>query len=344
MAAMSTVAHPNRSSARVHRPARPLVGIALILATVALAVGSFAWWIDWQVLNTANWTDTSAHLIANPTIRNQVSRFVVDEVFEQARFNQLLGSIPDVGRLTPELKRLVVKLVRRELATAPGIEAWRFANRVAHRELLRILDGGGTVVSTRGGVVALNLAALVADVSKRLSDASAVAALAGGAPAIAALAAGGLLRLVAHSPPDLGRIVILRSTQLHDAQISVPAIRALALVLPIAALVLFALAVALARGWRRQVALRMGWCLIAAGACVLLARLALKPLVVDSLIRSDSVRPAANAAWLIATARLRDNAYLTIAVGAVLVAGAWLAGRVGRARRRRGATAPAPRG
>ncbi len=333
MAAMATVAHPIRSSARVRRPARPLVRIALILATVAVIVGSFAWWIDRQVLNTGSWTETSAHLIANPTIRNEVSSFVVDEVFKQAHVNQLLGSVPDVGRFTPELKRLVVKLVTRELATPQGMKAWRIANRVAHRELLRILNGGGTVLSSRGGVVTLDLGALVADVSKRLSD----------LPAVDALAGGGLLRLVGDSAPDVGRIVIVRSTQLRNAQIAVKVIRGLAVVLPVAALVLFVLAAVVARGWRRPVALRIGWCLIAAGVCVLLARLALKSPVVDFLIRSESVRPAANAAWLIATTPLRDNAYLTIAVGAVLVVVAWLAGRVGAARGRRGAVAPGSR-
>ncbi len=326
---MSTVTYPTRSSAQVRRPARLLVAIVLILATLALIVGSFAWWIDRQVLSTDNWTETSAHLIANPTIRKAVGSFVVDEVLAQAHVNQLLGLVPGAGRLTGDLKRHVAGLVTRALATRPGMEVWRVANRTAHRELLRILNGGGRTLSTRGGVVSLNLTALVDDVIKGLADTSALNALTGGS----------LERLVGNASPDVGRIVIVRSTQLGDAQTAAKAIRVLAVVLPVAALVLFGLAVGVARGWRRLVALRIGWCLIAAGVCVLLARLLLEPHVVDPLIRSESVRPAANAAWLIATTRLRDTAYLTIAGGVVLVIIAWLAGRSrpARARRRRSA-------
>jgi len=153
-------------------------------------------------------------------------------------------------------------------------------------------------------------------VTKGLADEPAIATLIGNHPG----------ELLSGLVPHAGRIVIMRSTQLQEAQDGVNAIRGLAVVLPVAALVMFALAVLLARAWPRRVIHRIGWCLIVAGGCVFALRLLLGPRLVDSLITAGWVRPAAKDAWLIATTDLRTAAYITIAVGTVIVIVAWLTG------------------
>lgn len=325
MAAMATLSRPYSSSAEPRRPHRVLVAFLLLVATPALVVGGAALWVDRQLLNTDDWTDTSSSLIANPTIRQTVSTFVVNQVLKDTKLDHLPGSGPGSKRVTAEVKRLASNLVAHELATRQGIKAWRVANRLAHHELLRILNGDRTVVFTRGGVVVLNLGPIVEDVTRGLANTAPAAALIGDHKDT-------LLGVL----PRAGRIVIMRSTQLADAQDGVKAIRGLAIVLPIAALVLFALAVGLARTWRRLVIRRIGWCLIAAGVCVLVVRRLLEPPLVDSLIRARYVHPAADAAWLIATTQLRTTAYVMIVAGMLTVAAAWLAGptRPARALRR----------
>ena len=79
----------------------------------------------------------------------------------------------------------------------------------------------------------------------------------------------------------------------------------------------------------------IGWCLIVCGGLLLVARALIEPHIVGVLVTDESVRPAANEAWLIATTWLRNAAYIEIGVGAVLVVGAWLAGptRIARALR-----------
>ena len=321
MAGMATAADPDRRNGGTRQSHRLLVAVLLVLATLAVIIGSFAVWVDRQLLDTSDWTDTSTHLIANPTIRQTVGTFVVDQVFQDTKLDRRLGSDPASKRATGQVKRFAAGLVAHELATAGGMKTWRVANRRAHRELLRILDGDHILVSKRGGDVVLNLGPLVDDVTKGLAAEPAIATVIGNRPG----------ELLDGLVPHAGRIVIMRSTQLQEAQDGVNAIRGLAVVLPVAALVMFALAVLLARAWRRRVIQRIGWCLIVAGACVLAIRLLLEPRLVDSLISAGWVRPAATDAWLIATTDLRTAAYITIAigivVGVVVVVVAWLTGR-----------------
>ena len=317
MAGMATAASWDRRNAGIPQSHRLLVAVLLVLATLAVIVGSFAVWVDRQLLDTSDWTDTSAHLIVNPTIRRTVSTFVVDQVFQDTKLDRLSGSDPASERATTQVKRLAAGSVAHELATAGGMKTWRLANRRAHLELLRILNGDHTRVSKRGGDVVLNLGPLVDDVTKGLADEPAIATLIGNHPG----------ELLTGLVPHAGRVVIMRSTQLQEAQDGVNAIRGLAVVLPVAALVMYALAVLLARAWRRRVIHRIGWCLIVAGGCVLALRLLLGPRLVDSLITAGWVRPAAKDAWLIATTDLRTAAYITIALGIVIVVVAWLTGR-----------------
>jgi hypothetical protein len=317
MAGMATAAYPGRRNGGIRESHRFLVAVLLVLATLAVIVGSFAVWVDRQLLDTSDWTDTSTQLIANPTIRQTVGTFVVEQVFQDTKLDRRLGSDPASRRATRRVKRFAAGLVARELATAGGMKTWLVANRQAHRELLRILNGDHTLVSRHGGDVVLNLDPLVDDVTNGLADEPAIAAVIGNHPG----------ELVGGLVPHAGRVVIMRSTQLQEAQDGVNAIRGLAVVLPVAALVMFALALLLARAWRRRVIHRIGWCLIVAGACVFALRLLLGSRLVDSLITAGWVRPAAKDAWLIATTDLRTSAYITIAVGMGIVVVAWLTGR-----------------
>src|ERR1700733_4933781 len=233
MAGMATAPSSGRRSGGIPQSHRLLVAVLLVLATLAVIVGSFAVWVDRQLLDTSDWTDTSTPLIATPTIRQTVSTFVVDEVFQDTELDRRLGSDPASRRAKRQVKRFAAGLVAHELATAGGMKTWRVANRRAHAELLRVLNGDHTLVSKRGGDVVLNLGPLVDDVTKGLADEQAITTLIGNHPG----------ELLSGLVPHAGRIVIMRSTQLQEAQDGVNAIRGLAVVLPVAALVMFALAV-----------------------------------------------------------------------------------------------------
>ena len=66
--------------------------------------------------------------------------------------------------------------------------------------------------------------------------------------------------------------------------------------------------------------------MVFAGAAALVARPLAGDAVVDALATTESVRPAAEAAWSIGTSLLVQAASATLAYGVVIVVAAWLAG------------------
>ncbi len=132
----------------------------------------------------------------------------------------------------------------------------------------------------------------------------------------------------------------MSADQVSTAQDVVSTLRGLAWLLPALMVAAFGLAVTLATGRRRQTLLAAGLLLVLAGAVVLVARVVAGNEVVDALVKTDSVRPAAEDAWSIGTHMLRDVAHATIIIGIPLVVAAWLAGPTAAAVWLRRAMAP----
>ncbi len=312
-------ASPRQASLRSNRLA---VGCAIAIATVCLFFGTFAVWFRLQILNTDNWTNTSAQILANRTVQKAVGAYATQQLFSSV---DVAGALQTVlpkqladtvdGRLQSGADELAVGL----LAQPAVQEVWRSANRTAQLELVDILGGGGRVVSTREGAVTLNLHPLVAELATALSKQSLPNLL----PSEVRDLLGSDLNAVAQRlldivvPAQSGQLVVLRSSQLRTAQHSVEAIRVLAIVLPSVALIMFALALALAGGWRRAVLRRIGLGLLVAGIAVLVARRLLEPAVVGALV-PDAYRAAGDIAWTIGTSVLRNIAIALIGAGAVV--------------------------
>lgn len=344
-----SVAAPGATAA--HGPTRPhrhTVAAMLAVATVIGFLACFAVWVNRQVLNTNNWTNTSSQVLADPHVQEALSAYMVNELFASADVSaRLRTALPEQlrglsGPLTAGLRQVANQVVPRVLATNGAQELWRRANHAAHEQLLRILNGGGKAVSTERGVVTLNLHELVTELGNRLGVGSQVAAarekLAGGAGATARGTAEQKLGVTL--PPSSGKIVIMRSNQLSTAQDIVKAIKGLALVLPLVALALFALAVWLARGWRRLALRSSGWCFFGIGIALLVLRRVAGQAVVKGLVANPANKEAANAVWSIGTSLLYDIAIAMVLYGLVLVAAAWFAGRTRPAVFLRRAAAP----
>jgi hypothetical protein len=301
---------PPEPSVRRRRLPIVLITIASVLAFLAI----FALWANRQLLDTENWTDTSSELLENEAIRGQVSIFLVDQLYAnvdvQARLEQALPprAQPLAGPAAGGLKDLAVRAAGALLARPRPQALWEEANRRAHGRFLDVIEGGGEVVSTEGGDVTLDLKELLGQTADRVG-------------------AGG--RAEEKIPEDAAQIKILQADRLELAQDAVRLLRALALVLVIVALGLFALAVYLARGWRREALRACGIGFLFAGAAALVARSLAGSAVVDALATTEAVRPAAEAAWSISTSLLVEAAAATIAYGVVIVAAAWLAGPTG---------------
>jgi hypothetical protein len=327
------------------------VSALLALASVIGFFACFAVWVHRQVLNTDNWTNTSSQLLANRQIDEALGTYLVNQLFRSenvpARLESALPSELNglAGPLSAGLEQLANHAVPLLLATPQVQEAWRTANRTAHATLLQILNGGGKVVSTKQGTVTLDLHQLVTALGAQLGLSSQVASLQAEAQGAGGAVARGAVKqkLGITLPASTGRIVIMRATQLRTAQNIAKGIRGLAIVLPLLSLALFALAVWLAEGWRRVALRRVGWCLFVIGVVLLLARTVAGNRIVDSLVVVPANRPAAHAAWSIATSLLENTAIAVLAYGLVIVAAAWVAGETRPAVFLRHALAPSLR-
>src|SRR4051812_37704756 len=158
----------------MRRPHRILVAVLLSLAFITGPVGMCAVWVNRQVLNTDNWTDTSGKLLEDKRIQAAVSAFLVDELFSNVDVaGEIRALLPPqasalAGPAAGGLQELAGRAAPQLLARPKVQQAWRDANRAAHKQLLSVLNDEGDVVTTANGVVTLNLHPLVDQLAARL--------------------------------------------------------------------------------------------------------------------------------------------------------------------------------
>jgi hypothetical protein len=296
----------DRSSRR-----RPL-GIALVaLASVLAYLAILAIWADRQALNTDNFTRASSEMLGRPVVRARVAEFLVDELYAnvdvQAEIRDALPprARPLAGPAAGALRNLVERAANEILARPRAQQAWVDANRSAHEQLIKVLEGGGPILSTTGGVVMLDLKDLLAELEQRTG-------------------VGG--RVADRLPADAAQIELLRSDQLELAQNAFTALGALPIIAVALSLALFGLALAIAPGWRRQATRGYGIGLVAAGAAALATSNLAGDAIVGSLVPTEAGRPAAREVWDISTVLLEQAAGAAIGYGLALILGVWLAG------------------
>src|SRR3954471_15152290 len=161
---------------------RVVVPVLLVLASLALFTGAFAVWVHRQALNTDNWKTTSSKLLADEQVQAALAPYLVDQLFTNVdvtgAIQQRLPSNLQVlaGPASPALRQLADRAAPKLLANPKVQDAWVAANAAAHEQLLKVIDGGGPVVSTGGGVVTLDLHELVGQLAATLGVSSQVAA------------------------------------------------------------------------------------------------------------------------------------------------------------------------
>lgn len=293
------------------RGRRIAVRALLVLAVILGVLSVFSVWARQQLLNTDQWTKTSSELLENQAIRDQLSTYLTDELYANVDVTaELQQRLPEeLAPLAPAaaagLRQLVDRAADDALANPTVQGVWEDANRVAHEQFVKVIEGGGPNVSTEGGVVTLDLQRILTRIGQRV-----------GIP-------DGLLAKI---PASAANIEVLRSDELETAQTAADVLKTLAFVLGPLALLTLALAVYLAAGRRRQTLLLAGVAAIISGFIVLLARGIVGNQVTDDLTTEASVRPAAEAVWEISTELLRTLGWQAIIIGLALMLSAWVAG------------------
>ncbi|MGC1852295.1 MAG: hypothetical protein WA687_07640 [Solirubrobacterales bacterium] len=299
------------------RARRRTVKTLVVLGSVFAFLSVFAIWTERQALNTDDWVDTSGRLIQNQKIRAAVGEYLVDQLYNNVDVEKELegilpGDLKDLaGPASGGLRQVAGSGAEQVLKTATAQDLWKDANRAAHEQLLAVLEDKKEAVSTEEGEVTLNLGSLVTNLADQVGI-------------------GG--QLAEKLPPDAGQVTILRSDQLKTAQDIAVAVKGLAIVLTLLTLLAFGLAIYLSREGRWVTVLFCGVGLIAAGFAVIVAREIAGGIVVDQLVKEESVKPAAEAAWSISTSLMVSIATTVIVFGVLFGIAGWLGSPTGSAR------------
>jgi putative oligomerization/nucleic acid binding protein len=308
------------------RGRRRAVKALVIVGSVLAFVSVFAIWVERQALNTDDWVHTSDRLIQNQTIRTALGNYLVEQLYSNVDVERELEELlpGETKQFSGPLSGLVRQVapggVEKVLETTTAQGLWEDANRSAHEQLLAVLENKKEAVETEEGNVSLNLGSLVTN----LADQVGIGA-----------------NLAEKLPPDAGQITVLRSDQLKTAQNIAVAVKGLALVLSLLTLICFGAAIYLSRDERWVTVLFCGIGLIAAGFAVVVAREIAGGIVVDQLVVNESVKPAAEETWSIATSLMTSIATTVIVVGVLFGISGWLASPTGSARSTRRFLAPA---
>jgi hypothetical protein len=297
----------------------------LVVGTLVAFLAIFSIWANRQALNTDNWVSTSERLLQNEAVQERLSGYLADQLFANVDVQaELEGKLPAqlqplAGPAAGGLRQLAPQAAEKALDNPKVQEVWADANRVAHEDLLKILNDEGSAISTGDGEVKLDLGLLVTEIGSQIGIGEAIAD---------------------KIPAGAGVVTILKSDQLSAAQSGAKLVRGLPVVLTLLVLLLYGLAIYLAGPRRRQALRSAGFGFVAAGALALIARGFAGDSVVGALAPDDAAKPAAEAVWGIGTSLLVTVASSAIAFGVLVVIGAWLAGPTKSATRLRREAAP----
>ncbi len=284
-----------------------LIGLATLIGLISI----LTIWVNRQMLDNDSFKKASAQLVRDPEIRGALSVYLVNQLYNNVDVSgQLEKQLPSnlkplAGPVAAGLRQPATEAVAFLLSQGRVQQIWINSTALAHQQLVNVLENKtGAGIDTGNGVVTVDLSELVKELGTQL-----------GLPASA------LDRL----PASTGRIEVMRSDQLGAAQTGVQIIRVASVFILILVLALYALAIYLARGRRRETLRSIGWAFVFVGLVVLVIRTVGGNYAVNALTQPVYRKPA-NHVWLIETSILGELGRAVIIYGIVGVLGAVLAG------------------
>jgi hypothetical protein len=313
---------------------RITVRVLVVLASVLAFLAIFTSWIDRQLLDTDEWVDTSGRLLEDQAISDAVATYSVDQLYAHVDVTRLIknrlpqGLDQAAAPAAAGVRQLGTDAAKRAFRSSRVQNLWQDANRVAHTQLVAILKDESEAVSTQNGRVVLDLQPIVYQLADRLGLKKQV---------VTAINKG---EETGRLKPGFAQLEVADSGQLDTAQTVTGILEGLAWLFTIGTLVLFALAVWLAKGRHWIVVLGYGLGLIAAGLAAIALRAAAKGPIVDSLAKTEEARVPAEHAWEISTSLLHSIASSVIVLGVLVVVASFLASPANSAVSIRQALAP----
>jgi hypothetical protein len=303
-----------------------VAGLLVTLAALTAPLSVLANWAHGQIEDTDRYVATVGPLANDPAVQDAIAARIEQVVFGyldvDAATDQLVQAIsaqdlpPRVkatlqaaaGPLAAGIRNFVSDRIHALVQSDEFEQAWIAANRTAHSELVAALTGqGGDTVAVDNGSVQVNLAALINTLKQQLTDAG--------------------FAIAARIPEVQATFTILQSADLAKVQRGVRILDDLATWLPVAGLLLLALAIFIARDRRRMV--------LAAGLAVAAAMLLLgatlniiRPIYLDALPATAS-QAAAGVVYdqIVSFIRLALRGVLVVAL--TVAVAAWLSATTG---------------
>ena len=282
-----------------------------MLATLVVVVSSLTVFVKRDALDTDQWTNASGEVLEDPAVQNALAVYLVNQLYTRVDVAaEIQAQLPDqaaplAAPLAAAVQEVTLRAARALLARPETIQLWKDANRLAHTELLAVLDGDTERLSTTNGQVVLDLRPIL----EKLGD--------------SALGQ----RLPSRSPT--GRRAD-RDPQVGSAEDGAderprPCARYRSCS-PCIALALYAGAVWLSPS-RRRMLFWVGISAILSGVLVLVARRVAGDYLADALTGDvPTAKPAALAVWTIMTELLRNIGFNLVAYGIGIMLAALLAG------------------
>ena len=296
---------------RLSRWRRFSIWTLIFLASLIAVVGISTLWVKRQILDDNSFRDASANVIADEDVRNSLSIFLVNQLYDNVDVAAAIetrlpeGAKSIAGTLAGALRQPATNAINQLLARPRVQQLFINASSVAHDKLVNVLENKtGSGISTGEGVVTLDLHELVTELGQQLGLSE---------------------ETLAKIPADAGVITLMKSNQLHALQKGVKLIHVLSAWLLVLVLGLYALAIFLARGHRRETLRNVGWAFAIVGLFVLLIRRSVGNYAIDALASPVNKKPAHNV-YLIESSILHQIGIATVAYGLIVVAGAVLAG------------------
>lgn len=308
---MTSQRSTSSAPASLSRRRRILIWTLVVLASVITLVATLTLWVDRQMLDNDSWRSASERVITDPEIKNALSIFLVNQLYDNVDVSAAIAARlpenakPAASTIAGALRTPATNAVNQLLARPRVEQLFINASATAHEKLVNVLeDKTGFGITTGSGDVTIDLTELVRELGQELglSDAT-----------------------LAKLPADAGVITIMSSDQLGSVQKGVKAIHVLSAWLLVAVLFLYALAIYLARGHRRETLRNVGWAFATVGLVALLVRRVVGNYAVDTLA-SPGYRGPVRDLWLIGSSILHQIGIATVAYGLIVAAGAIFAG------------------
>jgi len=285
--------------------------VLVVLAAVIGLVSALNIWVKRQALDTNNFTNASVQLLEDPAVRSAISIYLVDQLYQNVNVaaeleKELPPQIKGIAApLAGALRQLLVRAADTLLSRPRVQQLWKQAVMRAHQLFIAVIDGKRQILQNTNGNVVLNLRPIVQELEKQ----------------------GGLLgKVAAQLPPDAGQITIMKGNQLKTARTAVKAIRFLSYFLLFLVIAIYALAVYLATGRRRQVLMGVGVSAFVVGLIVLVVRRFAGNYLIDALTKNSINKPAVGVVWAVETKLLRNVGINILIYGFVIILAAWIAG------------------